>query len=28
VNCVVGDTPKALDNVVRNCTCTAEDFEW
>ncbi|KAG2143753.1 uncharacterized protein EDB93DRAFT_1321681 [Suillus bovinus] len=27
VNCVVGDTPKALDNIVRNCTCTSEDFE-
>jgi photosystem II stability/assembly factor-like uncharacterized protein len=27
VNCVVGDTPKALDNVVKNCTCTPEDFE-
>ncbi|KAG1768276.1 hypothetical protein EV702DRAFT_1253492 [Suillus placidus] len=27
VNCVVGNTPKALDNVVRNCTCTLEDFE-
>ncbi|KAG1738539.1 hypothetical protein EDB19DRAFT_1714235 [Suillus lakei] len=27
VNCVVGDTPKALDNIMRNCTCTAEDFE-
>ncbi|KAG2114629.1 uncharacterized protein F5147DRAFT_834477 [Suillus discolor] len=27
VNCVVGDTPKALDNIVRNCTCTLEDFE-
>ncbi|KAG1774364.1 hypothetical protein EV702DRAFT_533144 [Suillus placidus] len=27
VNCVVGDTPKALDNIVRNCKCTLEDFE-
>ncbi|KAG1874291.1 hypothetical protein F4604DRAFT_1763753 [Suillus subluteus] len=27
VNCVVGDTPKALDNIVQNCTCTSEDFE-
>ncbi|KAG2137158.1 uncharacterized protein EDB93DRAFT_1302551, partial [Suillus bovinus] len=27
VNCVVGDTPKALDNIVWNCTCTLEDFE-
>ncbi|KAG2364310.1 vacuolar protein sorting/targeting protein 10 [Suillus spraguei] len=27
VNCVVGDTPKALDNIVQNCTCTREDFE-
>ncbi|KAG0704558.1 hypothetical protein DFH29DRAFT_910863 [Suillus ampliporus] len=27
VNCVVGDTPKALDDIVRNCTCTLEDFE-
>jgi len=25
VNCVVGDKPKALENVVRNCPCTAED---
>ncbi|KAG2740029.1 hypothetical protein P692DRAFT_20823001 [Suillus brevipes Sb2] len=24
VNCVVGDTPKALDNFMRNCTCTPE----
>ncbi|KAG1846680.1 Oligoxyloglucan reducing end-specific cellobiohydrolase [Suillus tomentosus] len=27
VNCVVGDTPKALDNIVQNCTCALEDFE-
>ncbi|OAX38327.1 Oligoxyloglucan reducing end-specific cellobiohydrolase, partial [Rhizopogon vinicolor AM-OR11-026] len=27
VNCVVGDKPKALDSLVRNCTCTIEDFE-
>ncbi|KAG1747763.1 uncharacterized protein EDB91DRAFT_1245255 [Suillus paluster] len=27
VNCVVGNTPKALDNIMRNCTCTLEDFE-
>ncbi|KAG1770804.1 hypothetical protein EV702DRAFT_1248956 [Suillus placidus] len=27
VNCVVGNTSNALDNVMRNCTCTLEDFE-
>ncbi|KAG1874332.1 hypothetical protein F4604DRAFT_2009684 [Suillus subluteus] len=27
VNCVVGDTSKALDKVVRNCRCTLQDFE-
>ncbi|KAG2031911.1 vacuolar protein sorting/targeting protein 10 [Suillus americanus] len=27
VNCAVGDTPKALDKIVRNCRCTLEDFE-
>ncbi|KAG1738508.1 hypothetical protein EDB19DRAFT_894550 [Suillus lakei] len=26
-NCVVGDTPKLPDNVVRNCVCMPEDFE-
>ncbi|KAG2146361.1 hypothetical protein DEU56DRAFT_971534 [Suillus clintonianus] len=27
VNCVVGNTPKALDIVVQNCICMSEDFE-
>jgi hypothetical protein len=27
VNCVVGDTPRAVDNVVKNCACTPDDFE-
>ncbi|KAG2093136.1 uncharacterized protein F5147DRAFT_755284 [Suillus discolor] len=27
VNCVVGDTPKAPNNIVRNCRCRSEDFE-
>ena len=27
-DCVVGDQPKAQEKIVKNCQCTASDFEW
>ncbi len=27
-DCVVGDQPKAQNKIVKNCQCTASDFEW
>lgn len=28
VNCVVGDQQKITEKIVRNCQCSAIDFEW
>lgn len=28
VNCVVGDQQKVTEKIVKNCQCSAIDFEW